>query len=87
LELWRVAGNIYCKDQLVAIHATFTSLLAQALQNFHISITLTLLNACLLARFEVLTAVALKNVVFWDVKPQVLPHRIHITSPLQSTAG
>jgi hypothetical protein len=23
----------------------------------------------------------MKNVVFWDIKPQFIPHRIHITSP------
>jgi hypothetical protein len=28
-----------------------------------------------------------KNVVFWDIKPQFVPHRRHITSPLQSPAG
>jgi hypothetical protein len=37
--------------------------------------------------FEVFTAVTMKNVVFWDIKPQFLPHRGHITSPLQSAAG
>jgi hypothetical protein len=29
----------------------------------------------------------MKNVVFWDIKTQFVPHRIHITSPLQSSAG
>jgi hypothetical protein len=28
---------------------------------------------------------SLKNVVFWDIKPQFVPHRRHITSPLQSS--
>jgi hypothetical protein len=28
-----------------------------------------------------------KNAVFWDIKPQFVPHRRHIMSPLQSTAG
>jgi hypothetical protein len=32
--------------------------------------------------------VTMKNVVFfWDIKPQFVPHRRHITSPLQSPAG
>jgi hypothetical protein len=37
--------------------------------------------------FEVFTAVTMKNIVFWDIKTQFLPHRRHITSPLQRTAG
>jgi hypothetical protein len=38
-------------------------------------------------RFEVFTAVTMKNVVFWDIKTQFVSHRKHITSPLQSPAG
>jgi hypothetical protein len=38
-------------------------------------------------RSEVFTAVTMKNVVFWDIKPQFVLHRRHITSPLQSAAG
>jgi hypothetical protein len=38
-------------------------------------------------RFEVFTAVAMKNVVFWDIKLQFVLHRRHITSSLQSTAS
>jgi hypothetical protein len=33
-------------------------------------------------RFEVFTAVTMKKVVFWDIKPQFVLHRRHITSPL-----
>jgi hypothetical protein len=29
----------------------------------------------------------MKNVVFWDMKTQLLPHRRHITSLLLSSAG
>jgi hypothetical protein len=29
----------------------------------------------------------MKNVVVWDIKPQFVPHRRYITSPLQSPAG
>jgi hypothetical protein len=29
----------------------------------------------------------MKNAVFWDINPQFIPHRKHITSLLQSTAG
>jgi hypothetical protein len=28
----------------------------------------------------------MKNVVFWDIKTQFIPHRRHIVSPLQSPA-
>jgi hypothetical protein len=45
----------------------------------------TILNT--VVRFEVFTAVTMKNAVSWDVKIQLLPHRRHITSPLQSPAG
>jgi hypothetical protein len=38
-------------------------------------------------RSEAITAVTMKNVVFWDIKTQFVLHRRHITSPLQSTAG
>jgi hypothetical protein len=38
-------------------------------------------------RFEVFTAVTMKNVVFWDIKTQFVLHRRHITSPLQSPAS
>jgi hypothetical protein len=31
--------------------------------------------------------VTMKNVVFWDIKTQFVPHMGHITSPLQSSAG
>jgi hypothetical protein len=39
------------------------------------------------ARFEVFTAVTMENAVFWDIKPQFLPHWRHITSLLQSPVG
>jgi hypothetical protein len=35
-------------------------------------------------RFEVFTAVTIKNVFVWDIKAQFVLHRRHITSPLQS---
>jgi hypothetical protein len=38
-------------------------------------------------RFEVFTAVTMKNAVFWAVRTQFQPHRRHITSLLQSPAG
>jgi hypothetical protein len=34
-------------------------------------------------RFDVFTAVTMKNAVFWDIKTQFVPHRKHITSPLK----
>jgi hypothetical protein len=38
-------------------------------------------------RFEVFTAVAMKNVVFWDIRTQFIPHRRYITSLLQRSPG
>jgi hypothetical protein len=38
-------------------------------------------------RFEVLTAVTMKNAISWDIKTQFVLHRRHITSPLQSPAS
>jgi hypothetical protein len=38
-------------------------------------------------RFEVFTAVTMKNVAFRDIKTQFVPHRRHITSPLHGLAG
>jgi hypothetical protein len=38
-------------------------------------------------RFEVFTAVTVKNDVFWDIKTQFVLHRRHITSLLQSPAS
>jgi hypothetical protein len=40
----------------------------------------------LVVRLDVFTAVTMKN-VFWDIKPQFVPHRRHITSPLLSPAS
>jgi hypothetical protein len=31
--------------------------------------------------------VTMKNNVFWDITTQFIPHRRHITSPLESPAG
>jgi hypothetical protein len=36
---------------------------------------------------EVCTAVTMKNVVYWHIKTQFIPHRRHITSPLQRPAS
>jgi hypothetical protein len=38
-------------------------------------------------RLAVFTAVTMKNVVLWNIRAQFVPHRRHITSPLQSPAG
>jgi hypothetical protein len=44
------------------------------------------LDKSMYARSEVFTAVTMKNVTFWDIKPQFVLHRRHITSPLQRPA-
>jgi hypothetical protein len=36
---------------------------------------------------EFFTVMIIKNVVFWDIKTQFVPHRRNITSPLQSAAS
>jgi hypothetical protein len=38
-------------------------------------------------KFEVFTAVIMKDAVFWDIQTKFLPNKKHITSPLQSLAG
>jgi hypothetical protein len=44
-------------------------------------------ETCFLANFEVFTAVTMRNVVFWGIEIQFVPHRIDITSPLQCPAS
>jgi hypothetical protein len=43
----------------------------------------TLLLLC----FELFTAVTKNNTVYWDIETQFVPHRRHITSPLQNPAS
>jgi hypothetical protein len=38
-------------------------------------------------RFDAFTVMTMKNAVLWDIKTQFIPHRKHITSPLQSPVG
>jgi hypothetical protein len=38
-------------------------------------------------RFEIFTAVTMKNGVFWDINTQFVPNRRHITSLLQIPAS
>jgi hypothetical protein len=38
-------------------------------------------------RSEVFRAVTMKSAVFWDINCQFVPHRSHITAPLQIPAG
>jgi hypothetical protein len=38
-------------------------------------------------RFEVITAVTMKNVVSWGIKTKFVLHRRHIMSQLQSPSG
>jgi hypothetical protein len=38
-------------------------------------------------RFEVFTAVTLKNAIFWDIKAQFTPDKKHNMSPLKSPAS
>jgi hypothetical protein len=43
-------------------------------------------NAVRNVRFEVFTAVAMKNGILWDRNTQFVPHRKQIMSPLQNLA-
>jgi hypothetical protein len=54
-----------------------------------ISVPLPLLemNKRILVRFEVFTALTMKNVAFWDIRTLFVLHRRHITSPLHSAAS
>jgi hypothetical protein len=45
------------------------------------------INSNISSGYEVITAVTMKNVVFWDIKTQFVLHRRHITSPLHSPAS
>jgi hypothetical protein len=36
---------------------------------------------------EIFTSVTMKTALFWDIKPQFVPHRRHIISPLETPAG
>jgi hypothetical protein len=45
------------------------------------------LETTLRVRFEVFTAVTMKNVAFWDIRIHFVLHRRHITSPLQGPAS
>jgi hypothetical protein len=53
----------------------------------HIITLISVANSSLFVRFESFTTGTMKNVVFWDIKPQFVLHRRHITSPLQSSAS
>jgi hypothetical protein len=56
----------------------------------HFNVTMTMKNGQQITdyvRFEIFTAVTMKNAVFSDIKTQVVPYRKHITSPLQRSAG
>jgi hypothetical protein len=42
----------------------------------------TILKMIVHVRFDVWTAVTMKNAVFWDIETEFVLHRKHITSPL-----
>jgi hypothetical protein len=44
-------------------------------------------RVCFRVRFGGFASVTMKNVVFWDIRILFIPHRRHITSPLQSPAS
>jgi hypothetical protein len=62
------------------LHAFISSNWTEKWKQFNFS---TLYNV----RFEVLTALTMKNALFWDMNAQFICYRRNITSPLQSPAG
>jgi hypothetical protein len=81
------AGNQskeFLSDALRRINLRFVEKCRSKLDYYIASICNPLQNYL---RYEVFTAVTMKNAVFWDIKPQFVPHRKHITSLLQSPAG
>jgi hypothetical protein len=64
-----------------------TVLLKKVHTHTHTYIYIELINKVNYVRFEVFTAATMKNAVFWDINPQYVFHRRHITSPLQSLAS
>jgi hypothetical protein len=50
-------------------------------------VVMYLRNLILVVRFDVFMVVTMKNAVFWNMETQFVPHRKHITPPLQSPAG
>jgi hypothetical protein len=67
--------------KLTLYHVRFEIFTAVTMKNaFEVFTAVTMKNV-----FEIFTAV--KTVVFCDIKTYFVPHRKHITSPLQSPAG
>jgi NAD(P)H-flavin reductase len=58
-----------------------------SLTSYRIKFIASLANDFIHVRFEVFTAVTMKNGVFLNIKTQFVLHRRHITSPLQSPGG
>jgi hypothetical protein len=67
--------------------STETQVPLRDVQCFHVLVLLLTMIKYQYVRFEVFTAVTMKNVVFWDIKTQFVLHTRHITSPLQSPAS
>jgi hypothetical protein len=69
------------------IHKICILFLALVLRPTYEVANFSTVNLASYVRFEVFTAVNMKNAVYWGIKPHFVPHRRHITSPQQIPAG
>jgi hypothetical protein len=67
--------------------ASSSAVLEESLQFIIIYVLLTFREHIIYVRYEIFTTVTMKNAVFRDIKSQFVPHRRHITSPLQCPVG
>jgi hypothetical protein len=84
--------TIWKQMELLKSSSCFPSIVINFLSTgIHTNLTLQKLRNCavpvLFVRFEVFTAVNMKNGVFWEIKSQFVPRRKHITSALQNLPG
>jgi hypothetical protein len=75
-------------EELILMNICLTSDTEMEISTRKISISLrirvTELNH---VRFQFLTAATMKDIVFLDIRTHFVPHRRHITSPLQIATG
>jgi hypothetical protein len=93
LKSYRTMENILSCDTYVTImHRSirleeFDNELRQCARCILCMILANYLGTNYAIKFEVSTAVTMKNAVFWDIKIQFVTHRKNIRFPLQTLAG
>jgi hypothetical protein len=75
-----------CADHTTSLYSQYLALTSPTGSGRSVGIV-RLQTKAMEVRFEVLTAVTMKNVVFWSIRTQFMTQRRHITSPLQSPAS